>query len=155
MNTKITKLLLATAAALMAMTLSAQDRPNKISREALAVKQAEHISRTLAFDKATGDRFKDTYCSFQKEVWALGPRPEKMQSDKAGEDQMRQRFDRSQKMLDLRRKYYDIYSTFLSQEQVSRVYEIERDMMHKLAKDKPQASKHRQSKTRAKGNAHR
>ncbi len=153
MRTIITKLVLAAVAAVISMPLSAQGRPDRISREELAIKQAEHISKTLAFDKATSDRFKETYCSFQEELWALGPRPEKKQSDKADEEQIRQRFDRSQKMLDLRRKYYDIYSTFLSQEQISRVYEIERDMMRKLSKDKPQGAKPRPSKAR--GNAHR
>ncbi len=153
MKTIITNLIVAAVAAVISMPLSAQERTDRIGREALAVKQAEHISRTLAFDKATSDRFKETYCSFQEELWALGPRPEKRQTDKEGEEQIRQRFERSQKMLDLRRKYYDIYSTFLSQEQISRVYEIERDMMRKLSKDKPQGARPRPSK--AKGNAHR
>ncbi len=159
MKTIIRTLILATLAALMSMPLSArgktnaQGRSNKISREQLAVKQAEHISETLAFDKATSDRFKETYCSFQKELWELGPRAEKQQSENPGEEEMQQRFDRSQKILDLRKKYYDIYSTFLSQKQISRVYEIERDMMHKLSRQGANGSRKQISKSGR--NAHR
>ncbi len=143
------KTVLAAVAVLLSVTLTAQDGSNRISREELAVKQAEHISQTLAFDKLTSEKFKQTYCDFQKELWALGPRQEKPKADNASEEQIQQRFDRSQKVLDLRKKYYDIYSTFLTQEQISRVYEIERDMMHKLSKDKP----HKHGKARH--NAHK
>ena len=113
------------------------------------MKQAEHISETLAFDKATSDRFKDVYCCFQKELWELGPSLGKQQSENPSEEDMKQRFERSQKILDLRKKYYDIYSTFLTQKQISRVYEIERDMMRRLA---PQDGKrHRPEKPARRG----
>ncbi len=129
---------MAIAAILMSMSLSAAQNNNgrKINREELAMKQAEHISEALAFDKATSEKFKETYCSFQKEIWALGPSLGKQTSDNSNEKDMEQRFERSQKILDLRKKYFGIYSTFLSQKQISRVYEIEREMMHRLASQK-------------------
>ncbi len=129
---------MAIAAILMSMSLSAAQNNNgrKINREELAMKQAEHISEALAFDKATSKKFKETYCSFQKEIWALGPSLGKQASDNSNEKDMEQRFERSQKILDLRKKYFGIYSTFLSQKQISRVYEIEREMMHRLASQK-------------------
>ena len=142
MNTIIRNSIMAVVAIFLSISLSAQDNARRISREELAVKQAEHISETLAFDKATGDRFKEVYCSFQKELWDLGPSLGKQQSDTPSEEEMKQRFERSQKILDLRKKYYDIYSTFLTQKQISRVYEIERDMMRRLA---PQDGKHHKS----------
>ena len=141
-------------ALLISMTLSAQPNGKKISREELAVKQAEHISTELAFDDATSRKFRETYCNFQKEIWALGPSLGKQQSDNPGEEEMKQRFERSQKILDLRKKYYDIYSTFLSQKQISRVYEIERDMMRRLSQPKPQGSR-RQQPSRTRSNAQR
>ena len=142
MNTMIKNSIMAVVAIFMSMSLSAQDNARRISREELAVKQAEHISETLAFDKATSDRFKEVYCNFQKELWALGPNHGKQRSDNPSEEEMKQRFERSHNILDLRKKYYDIYSTFLTQKQISRVYEIERDMMHRLA---PQDGKHHRS----------
>ena len=133
MKTIFRTIIAASFAILMSMTLAAQPNGKKISREELAMKQAEHISTELAFDEATSKKFEETYCSFQRELWALGPSLGKQQSENPGEEEMKQRFERSQKILDLRKKYYDIYSTFLSQKQISRVYEIERDMMRRLA----------------------
>lgn len=43
------------------------------------------------------------------------------------------RFDRSQKLLDIRKKYYDEYSKFLTQKQIERVYELEKQMMKRLS----------------------
>ena len=134
----------------VSMTLSAQPNGKKISREELALKQAEHISTELAFDGATSKKFKETYCSFQRELWALGPSLGKQQSENPNEEEMKQRFERSQKILDLRKKYYAIYSTFLTQKQISRMYEIERDMMRRLSQPKPQGARPQQpSKVRS------
>ena len=134
----------------VSMTLSAQPNGKKISREELALKQAEHISTELAFDGATSKKFKEAYCSFQRELWALGPSLGKQQSENPNEEEMKQRFERSQKILDLRKKYYAIYSTFLTQKQISRMYEIERDMMRRLSQPKPQGARPQQpSKVRS------
>jgi len=154
MKTIFRTIIAASFAILMSMTLAAQPNGKKISREELAMKQAEHISTELAFDEATSKKFEETYCSFQRELWALGPSLGKPQSDNPGEEGMKQRFERSQKILDLRKKYYDIYSTFLSQKQISRVYEIERDMMRRLSQPKPQGSRRQQS-SRTRSNAQR
>lgn len=154
MKTILRTIIASSFALLMSMTLSAQPNGKKISREELAVKQAEHISTELAFDDATSKKFKETYCNFQQELWALGPSLGKQQSDNPSEEEMKQRFERSQKILDLRKKYYDIYSTFLSQKQISRVYEIERDMMRRLSQPKPQGRRTQQP-SKPKGNAQR
>lgn len=105
MKTIFKTIIAASVAVLMSMTLSAQPGGKKLNREELAVKQAEHISETLAFafDKATSDRFKDVYCRFQKELWELGPSLGKQQSENPGEEEIKQRFERSQKILDLRK----------------------------------------------------
>jgi hypothetical protein len=42
--------------------------------------------------------------------------------------------ERSQKILDLREKYYKKYSAFLTQKQIERVYELERKAMQRLSK---------------------
>lgn len=115
-------------------------RPN---REQLAQKQAHHIAQELAMDKATSKKFIKTFCSFQQELWALGPRmskASKMQqgttADDASEASIKARFKRSQQILNLREKYYAKYSTFLTQKQIERVYKLERQMMNRLAKRK-------------------
>lgn len=138
----------------VSMTLSAQPGGKKLTREELAVKQAGYISRELAFDEETSKKFEETYCDFQRELWALGPSLGKQQSENPNEEEMKQRFERSQKILDLRRKYYAIYSTFLTQKQISRMYEIERDMMRRLSQQKPQGSRPQQP-SKPRGNAQR
>ena len=108
-----------------------------MSREQLAKAQANYIAHQLALDDATTSKFVSTYCDCVKEFWTLGPRAK--QNRKAGntDDQAQQaitdRFERSQKILALREKYYKRYSTFLTQKQIQRVYEMERQMMRRLS----------------------
>ena len=49
------------------------------------------------------------------------------------------RMEQSQKILDLREKYYKEYSKFLTQKQIERAYELEQQTMRRLARH------HRQS----------
>ncbi len=128
-------------------TVSAQQntthRPNqkqRISREQLAEVQAKHIASELAFSDAVTEKFVKTYCDCQKEIWALGPRkrPNKPgMSDQENEERIKQRFAMSEKILNIRQKYYKQYSKFLTQAQIEKVYEQERKMMSRLAKRGP------------------
>lgn len=154
MKTVVKTIIAMSLALFVSMTLSAQPGGKKLTREELAVKQAGYISRELAFDEETSKKFEETYCDFQRELWALGPSLGKQQSENPNEEEMKQRFERSQKILDLRRKYYAIYSTFLTQKQISRMYEIERDMMRRLSQPKLQGSRPQQP-SKPRGNAQR
>ena len=42
----------------------------------------------------------------------------------------------SEKILDIRQKYYKEYSKFMTQKQIQRVYEIEKNMMKRFAQRK-------------------
>ncbi len=127
----------------MMMTVTANvcaQTPNqkqRLSREQLAEVQAKHIAHDLGLDDKTSSKFIDTYTQCQKEVWALGPRPHHKKgdvvSDAQTEQMIKQRFEMSEKILDIRQKYYKKYSQFLTQLQIQRVYEIERQMMKRFA----------------------
>lgn len=107
----------------------------RMTREQLAETQAKYIAKEMALDDMTTKQFVETFCQFQKEIWALGPRPQKDSSthtDEEAEQALKARFAHSQKILDLRQKYYGEYSKFLSQKQIRRVYELERKMMDRL-----------------------
>ena len=125
--------------AMMTITTSVlAQTPNqkqRISREQLAEKQAQHIAHDLAFNEKTTTRFIETYTECQKEIWALGPRfhrtPES--SEAQSEQNIKRRFEMSEKILDIRQKYYKKYSQFLTQQQIQRVYEIEKNMMKRFA----------------------
>lgn len=109
----------------------------RMSREQLAEAQANYIANQLALDDATTNKFVDTYCDFRKELWAIGSRMKQNRKGASTDAQAKQsindRFERSQKILALREKYYKRYSTFLTQKQIQRVYELERQIMRRLS----------------------
>ena len=132
-------LLVVTFTAFSFTTMAQNDQANKqrLTREQLAEVQAKHIAKDLAFDEVTSKRFIKAYTQYQQEVWALGPRmkPQRgQQSNEQTEQILKDRFAHSQKILDLRKKYYGIYSEFLTQAQIERVYQLERQMMRRMAK---------------------
>ena len=136
-------LFMAFAMMLSASSVLAQDKMPKqrLTREQLAEVQARHIVHELALDEATGHRFTSVYMACQKEVWALGPRLRRNATvtEAENEELIQQRFERSEKLLAIRRKYYAEYSKFLTQRQIQRVYEIEKKMMRHLAERKQSA----------------
>ena len=145
-------LLLVVALTTFCGTISAQTGKQRLTREQLAEVQAKHIAKEMAMDDATSQRFIakemamddatsqrfiDTFCQFQRDIWALGPRPKRshrQMTDEETEQALKDRFAHSQKILDLRQKYYAIYSEFLTQRQIQRVYQLERQMMDRLSK---------------------
>lgn len=110
-------------------------REQRVSREQLARTQAGYIAGQLNLDDSQTAKFIDTYCDYQKELWALGPRPGRRgrQAPEADAGKtLEDRFEQSQKILDLRKKYYKKYSRFLSQQQIEKAYRLERQMMNRL-----------------------
>ena len=125
--------------------VSAQDNNNaqqhkrqRMSREQMAEMQAKHISRQLALDDATSQKFIETYSAYQKEVWSLCPQGKRKKkadmTDAETEKAIKDQFDHSQKILTLRQEYYKKYSKFLTPKQIQRVYELEKQSMNRLSK---------------------
>lgn len=141
---KFFRIFMLAAVAMMACygTISAQNSSRqRLTREELTEKQARYIADEMAMDDTVAERFVKTFCRFQKEIWALGPRigRDSLRNTTTGTDteteqEIKARFEHSQKILDIRRKYYKEYSEFLTQKQIKRVYELERQMMNRLAK---------------------
>ena len=155
MNKMISMMVIAIAMLLSSNNTFAQsNNQQRLSREELAEKQARHIAHDLALDDATTQKYVATYCAYQKEVWALGPRVKRHQSENATEAEAEQankaRMEQSQKILDLREKYYKEYSKFLTQKQIERAYELEQQVMRRLVRHHRQgagAMKHRRPRT--------
>lgn len=114
------------------------NRQQQVSREQLAEIEAKHIAHELAFSDAVSGKFVATYCNYKKDIWALGPRlrPNRRggASGQDNEERIKQRFARSEKILNIRQKYYKEYSKFLTQTQIEKVYEQERMLMKRHAK---------------------
>lgn len=105
----------------------AQDHHERMSREELADKQAKYIANKLAFDEATTLQFVKTFCAYQQEMWALGPKHNaEPTNDEEAEQAIKERFECGQQILNLRQKYYEEYSKFLTPIQIQQVYKMER-----------------------------
>ena len=120
-----------------------QNDKQRMTRDELAEVQAKHIASELAFEDPTTLRFIETYKNYQKEIWNLGPRAKKINridsqtpTEQESQAEINAKFEKSQKILDIRKKYYNEYSSFLSQRQIQRVYELEKDIMKRLSKHK-------------------
>lgn len=110
------------------------DSGQRLSREELATKQAQYIARELALDEPTTNKYVETYCQYQREVWALGSRKGLTTE---------QRLERSQKILDLRKKYYHIYSGFMTEQQIDKAYKLEKKLLDRMGKGKGKRNNHR------------
>lgn len=114
------------------------NRQQRVSREQLAEIEAKHIAQELAFSEAITEKFVATYCNYKKDIWALGPRQRHSRqggaSEQENEERIKQRFAISEKILNIRQKYYKEYSKFLTQAQIEKVYEQERLLMKRYAK---------------------
>lgn len=127
-------ILIAIAVMANGMSATAQaDSGQRLSREDLAVKQARYIARELALDQPTTDKYVETYCQYQHEVWALGSRKNLTTE---------QRLERSQQLLDLRKKYNAIYSRFLTEPQLDKAYRLEKRLIDRMARNKPKSKNH-------------
>lgn len=118
-------------------SVSAQDSEKKRpSREQLAELQARHIAGSMALDDATAKKFVDAYRDYQQEVWSSDASMRKKENqsltDAEIEKNIKERFARSRKLIDIREKYYDVYRDFLSPKQIQRVYELEKQVMKRF-----------------------
>ena len=129
------------------VNVQAQNREKqRLSREELAVKQAKHIAVDLGFDDALTKRFVDTYARCQKEIWeARGQMKGGKHSQAKTEEEIRQQilasFARNRKLQDIREKYYEEFSQFLTQSQISNVYDQEMIMKMRLTMQKKKVRK--------------
>lgn len=135
-------MVIATCTAVFAQS---QGKKQRMSREQLAEVQARHIADQLALNDELTSKFVSVFCQQQKEIWALGPRLGR-KSATTDEEQIQLRFDRSEKILAIRKKYYKEYSQFLTQAQIKRVYEIERQTMKRFSKKAKRQAQKRQNR---------
>lgn len=117
-----------------ATALAQNNDGKKLSREELATKQAKYIAHELALDEPTTDKYVETYCQYQREVWALGSRKGLTTE---------QRLERSQKILDLRKKYYHIYKGFLTEQQIDKAYKLEKKLLDRMGRSKGKRNNHK------------
>ena len=149
MKTIIKMALLTIVITMCSGVVMAQEKSKeRLSREELALVQAQTIAKKLSMNDEVSKRFENLYVQQQKEIWALGPRLKKQKSRQATPNseeetkkEIEERFERSEKILEIRQKYYLEYSKFLSQNEIKRIYQLERKIMERLSKSRPTKSK--------------
>ncbi|MCI5818552.1 MAG: hypothetical protein MR017_06820 [Paraprevotella sp.] len=144
----LTMLMLSAVMAVYCLPGYSQTEQKEQKRELLAERQANHIAGKLAFDDATTTKFVATYKQYLNEIWSLSPKrgmrkdANKTNRTEAETEQLiKQRFATSQKRLAIREKYYGKYREFLNPKQIERVYQIEKEIMNRLSKNKGKANK--------------
>ena len=131
--------LMVSTSMVMAQQPNVKNRGGKrVNMEQFVKKQAEHIAQTLAFDDKTSKKFVEAFCNCRSEMSSvLAERPHGKKNEMTDAEigkSIKTKFQQSRKMLDIREKYYAIYSKFLTQRQIQRVYELERQYMKHFAK---------------------
>lgn len=115
-----------------------QAQEKKKCRMEMAQAQAKQIAHELALDDATRQKFIETFCAYQKDLWALCPKGNNQKkvdmTDAEVEKNIKDRFEHRQKVLTLRQDYYNKYNKFLTPKQIQRVYELEKQAMNRLSK---------------------
>lgn len=135
---KLKSFLIIIAISLCSIQANAQNSERqKLSREQMIEKQAENIAQDLALDDKTNKKFIETYTKYKKELWAISPKRDKKnkkisETEEEAAQHMRQRFELSQKRLNIRDKYYKEFSKFMTQKQIELMYDKERKIMQRL-----------------------
>ncbi len=131
-------IMLALAFMLCTVSSSAQDAgKQRLSREQMIETQAKNIATDLALDDKTYNKFISTYVNYKKELWSIAPKRKKQQNtgsktEEQAAQNMQRRFEQSQKVLDIRNKYYKEFSKFMTQKQIEQMYDKERKIMKRL-----------------------
>ena len=100
--------------------------------------QVNHMTKAMQLDDGTAQKFETTYRQFQSEMqnlhkkYKLNSKKFANKSDQEIEWDIQERFDRSQKILDLRKDYYKKFRAFLSPRQIAQMYRMENNMAQRL-----------------------
>lgn len=172
MKTKFMYVVLATLLLGSPLTLLAQDKVNKDkkqppTREQMVQMQTNRMVKSLMLDDATAAKFTPVYEKYLAELAECrtmnrGQRlnqdakdaPKPAMTDAEIAKQIKDQFTQSRKVLDVREKYYTEFSKVLSQKQVMKIYQMERNNMNNFKKefDRRKGQKAEQGQYRDKDN---
>lgn len=143
------------------MTLSAQNKEDNKEKkqrptpEQVAQMQTNQMVKALMLDDATAAKFTPVYEKYLKELRECRMMNRKAKAEKAKGTEadakkevqrpsmtdaeiatmLRNQFTQSRKVLDVREKYYNEFSKILSQKQIMRIYQLEKNNANKFKKE--------------------
>lgn len=118
---------------LAALMSAAAAEPTSDRRTELAQKEGRLFADKLGLDDSTAEKFIKIFVENQQEKWALQPRKQRHKNrvdrtDAQIDSAINAQFDNSQKLLDMRKKYYKQYRKLLTARQVQMLYDQESKM---------------------------
>lgn len=123
------KLFIIGALALAGFTAQAAQTKDSVGniQDQIAFRQAQSIADKLSLDVPTKLKFIEVFVACQKEIRAAKPAVNKnVNTETAAREAIKAQFDHSQKILDIRKKYYKEYSKILTQQQIYKLNSLER-----------------------------
>lgn len=119
---------------LMVFTVSAQPgrpRPEDLNDEEFVRMQARDMAAWLQLDEESNGVFVDTYSAFRLEINALvsktRPEGKRAESEDEIDKTLQQNFEVSEKILEIRKRYYSIFKGFLKPSQIQQMYRHENE----------------------------
>lgn len=107
-------------------------------REQFINMQAENIANELKLEDATRARFIETYIRCQKEVWSICEHGIQKKADVSTMSEaeakayINKKIAHRNRLNEIREKYYEEYSTFLTQRQIVQLYNYEKKLMERM-----------------------
>lgn len=117
------------------MIPSSPQSPRVYTKEKVAEITAKNIAKAAGLNKEETEKFIVVFCEQQKERWKFDPLYATLRMPKT-EEEIQQRIEKefqlSQKLLNLRKRYYKQYAKFLAPSQIEAVYREEKKLYQKL-----------------------
>jgi hypothetical protein len=132
------------------LTMNAQQVQNDnvrkpLTEEQMIEKRTDRMAQMLMLDDATAAKFAPVYSQYLKEKmdcrkmktkhFANGGNAMNTKTDAEVDEMIQANFAQSQKMLDIREKYYAKLHKILTPKQIMRIYQVEKSDVGKMKKE--------------------
>jgi len=132
---KMKKMMMTMLLGLTTLMAAAQtDKGTALNEKFFAAKMSELVYRLDMTDeqKVKFEPIYRRYCEEMKAIWCDGKKYGKPTTDEERLARTRQKLERQERAQSVRIKYLDEFSTVLNSQQVSRFYEVEKNIQKKL-----------------------
>jgi len=113
--------------------------PGKLSDDELIRMQTQDIVSWLNLNEESKEKFIKEYSAFRKEIDAVAKSaaPIETESEAEIDKALQKNFDVSEKILEIRRKYYFRFKTFMQPSQIRDMYRIENESGRRMQNNGP------------------
>jgi len=119
--------------------------PERLSDDEILRMQTRDIVSWLNLDGNTKDKFLKEYSAFRKEIDAVAKSaaaPVGTDNEADIDKALQKNFEVSEKILDIRKKYYSRFKAFLKPSQIREIYRIENESGRRMQNNPPMPPRH-------------